>query len=91
MAVLLLRLCGVMQSWGTDSRFLVRKTDPEPSKSGVVGLLCAALGRGRGEDISDLAALRMGQGGFPRHGSRGLPHGFGGDGVHTKGWRRQVS
>jgi len=32
----------------------------EPSKSGVVGLLCAALGRPRAADGSDLAALRMG-------------------------------
>lgn len=60
MAVLLLRICGVMQSWGTDSRFLIRGTDLEPSKSGVVGLLCSALGRGRDEDVSDLSKLRMG-------------------------------
>jgi CRISPR system Cascade subunit CasD len=49
-----------MQSWGVQSRFTVRDTGLEPSKSGVVGLLCAALGRRRHEPISDLAALHMG-------------------------------
>jgi len=60
MATLLLRLCGPMQSWGTQSRFSERDTDREPSKSGVVGLLCAALGRPREEPVDDLAALVMG-------------------------------
>ncbi len=60
MAVLLLRLVGPMQSWGTQSHFIVRDTAMEPSKSGVIGLLCAALGRPRGAEISDLANLRMG-------------------------------
>jgi CRISPR system Cascade subunit CasD len=49
-----------MQSWGVQSRFEVRDTLTEPSKSGVIGLLCAALGRDRAEPIDDLAALRMG-------------------------------
>ncbi|MCC9077951.1 type I-E CRISPR-associated protein Cas5/CasD [Litorilinea aerophila] len=60
MSVLLLRLCGPMQSWGVQSRFTVRDTGLEPSKSGVVGLLCAALGRPRIAPVADLAALRMG-------------------------------
>lgn len=60
MSVLLLRLVGPMQSWGVQSRFSVRDTGREPSKSGVVGLLCAALGRPRTEPVADLAALRMG-------------------------------
>jgi CRISPR system Cascade subunit CasD len=59
-ATLLLRLEGPMQSWGTQSRFRVRDTGREPSKSGVAGLLCAALGRPRSEPVADLAALRMG-------------------------------
>lgn len=44
MAILLLRLVGPMQSWGTISRFDQRDTGKEPSKSAVVGLLAAALG-----------------------------------------------
>lgn len=60
MSTLLLRLAGPMQSWGTQSRFTIRDTGFEPSKSGVIGLLCAALGRPRTEPVDDLAALRMG-------------------------------
>jgi CRISPR system Cascade subunit CasD len=60
MTTLLLRLTGPMQAWGTESRFEVRDTGTEPSKSGVVGLLAAALGRPRSESVDDLAALRMG-------------------------------
>ena len=37
MSTLLLRLAGPMQSWGTDSKFDVRRTGREPSKSGVIG------------------------------------------------------
>lgn len=57
---LLMRLAGPMQSWGTQSRFRDRDTGREPSKSGVVGLLCAALGRPRSAPVADLAALQMG-------------------------------
>jgi CRISPR system Cascade subunit CasD len=60
MSTVLLRLCGPMQSWGTESRFEQRGTGREPSKSGVVGICAAALGRSRGADIRDLAALHMG-------------------------------
>lgn len=60
MTTLLLRLAGPMQSWGTESHFTIRTTGREPSKSGVIGILCAALGRDRAEPVADLAALRMG-------------------------------
>src|SRR5258707_10852570 len=60
MSTLLLRLAAPMQSWGTQSRFVVRDTGLEPSKSGVIGLLCAALGRPREAPVEDLAGLRMG-------------------------------
>ncbi|RIK32828.1 MAG: type I-E CRISPR-associated protein Cas5/CasD [Chloroflexi bacterium] len=60
MSVLLMRLSGPMQAWGVQSRFGVRDTGREPSKSGVVGLLAAALGRPRQAPVADLAALRMG-------------------------------
>jgi len=49
-----------MQAWGVQSRFSVRDTGLEPSKSGVVGLLCAALGRSRSTPLDDLRALKMG-------------------------------
>ena len=56
---LTLLLAGPLQSWGEVSRHMTRSTLAHPSKSGVIGLLAAALGRGRGEDLSDLAALRL--------------------------------
>lgn len=54
------RLVGPMQSWGTRSRFDHRDTSLAPSKSGVVGLVAAALGRARSASVTDLAALRFG-------------------------------
>lgn len=62
MPTLLLRLAGPMQSWGTRSRFDERDSDLEPSKSGVIGLLCAAMGVDRNEEqpVLDLARCRMG-------------------------------
>lgn len=60
MATLLLRLSAPMQAWGTQSNFTNRDTGREPSKSGVIGLLCAALGRPRTDSIHDLAGLKMG-------------------------------
>lgn len=59
MSVLLLRLAGPMQSWGTRSRFSNRDTGLEPSRSGVVGLLCAALGRPRDASLDDFVPLQM--------------------------------
>ena len=44
--VLFLRLEGVLQSWGDDARWSVRRTRGEPTKSGVIGLLAAAKGWG---------------------------------------------
>ena len=62
MNTLLLRLAGPMQSWGVQSRFSVRDTGLEPSKSGVLGLVCAAMGIDRNDDetLAPLAAFRMG-------------------------------
>jgi len=62
MNTLLLRLTGPMQSWGVQSRFSIRDTGLEPSKSGVLGLICAAMGINRSDDetLTLLAAQRMG-------------------------------
>jgi len=50
-----------MQSWGTTSRFDQRDTGKEPSKSGVIGLLAAALGidRENWNDLEPLTRLTM--------------------------------
>lgn len=64
--VLLLRFAAPMQSWGMSSRFSIRDTAKEPSKSGVVGLLCAALGISRdeaneqNEQFVEITKLKMG-------------------------------
>ena len=66
-STLLFRVEGPMQSWGTQSRFSHRDTGHEPSKSGIIGLVCAALGKPREERPDDgfptlrqLTALTMG-------------------------------
>lgn len=56
----LLRLEGPLQSWGTRSRFPDRDTENEPSKSGVIGLIGAALGMARDDDAT-LAQLAVGR------------------------------
>ena len=56
MATLLLRLAAPLQSWGADSKFETRKTNREPTKSGIIGLLAAALGLRR-DDAAGLARL----------------------------------
>ena len=62
MATLLLRLAAPLQAWGADSKFETRKTSREPTKSGVIGLLAAALGlrRNETEALARLAQLRFG-------------------------------
>lgn len=60
MNTLLLRLAAPMQSWGVQSNYSVRDTAKEPSKSGVIGLICAALGRPRNAPLDDFAKMRMG-------------------------------
>lgn len=62
---LFLRLEGPMQAWGDhQSKFVVRRTAEAPTKSGVIGLLCAALGVERHTAaeswIPTLSELRMG-------------------------------
>jgi CRISPR system Cascade subunit CasD len=58
---LFLRLEGPMQSWGERARWSVRDTAPEPTKSGVIGLLGCALGIKSDEELRSLSrAVRMG-------------------------------
>ncbi|MCI9355940.1 MAG: type I-E CRISPR-associated protein Cas5/CasD [Lachnospiraceae bacterium] len=60
MYVLLLRLSAPLQSWGSESMFDTRGTDDMPTKSGVIGMLAAALGKKRDEPLDDLAELEFG-------------------------------
>ncbi|MFD4398568.1 type I-E CRISPR-associated protein Cas5/CasD [Kitasatospora sp. NPDC058478] len=59
-SVLLARLAAPLQSWGSGSHFERRDTQLHPTKSGCVGMVAAALGLDRTDDIGHLAALRFG-------------------------------
>ncbi|GAA4242354.1 type I-E CRISPR-associated protein Cas5/CasD [Actinomadura meridiana] len=56
----MLRLAGPLQSWGDQSRFNRRETRPEPTKSGILGLLAAAQGRRREDPPGELLDLALG-------------------------------
>ncbi|ROP44148.1 type I-E CRISPR-associated protein Cas5/CasD [Streptomyces sp. PanSC9] len=59
-AVLVLRLAAPLQSWGGPSRYNRRETRPQPTKSGILGLLSAAEGRDREAPLTDLVGLQLG-------------------------------
>jgi CRISPR system Cascade subunit CasD len=60
MSTLLLRFAAPLQAWGAESKFERRGTGREPTKSGVIGMLAAALGRRRDESVDDLVSLKFG-------------------------------
>lgn len=57
MATLLLRLAAPLQAWGSDSKFNIRSTEREPTKSGVIGMIAAAMGIQRNDDPRKLEPL----------------------------------
>ena len=62
MSTLLLRLAAPLQSWGVNAKFEKRRTSRMPTKSGVLGLVAAALGiqRNDEEGLEKLRSLRFG-------------------------------
>lgn len=72
---LLLWLEGPLQSWGHDSRFGRRDTLPFPTKSGVMGIICAALGAGgeQADLLAEFADLDMQVCAYSRLNSNGKP------------------
>ena len=60
MSALVLRLAGPLQSWGSHSRFVRRLTEPAPTKSGIIGLLAAARGLRRTDELTEFFGLRFG-------------------------------
>ena len=61
MSVLAIRLGGPLQAWGTSRRLdQYRRTEAFPTKSAVIGLLAAALGRSRTAALDDLTVLHFG-------------------------------
>jgi len=70
-AYLTLLLDGPLQSWGFESRFQRRTTGLHPTKSGVIGLICAAMGLAKGspeerDKLPELAKLKMTSIAIPR-------------------------
>ena len=70
-AHLALLLDAPLQSWGFASRFQRRTTGLHPTKSGVIGLICAAMGLAKGSaeeqtTLPELAKLRMTSIAIPR-------------------------
>lgn len=58
---LFLRLEAPLQSWGENSQWSERRTAPEPTKSGIVGMLACALGWKDDERIAALSrAVQIG-------------------------------
>jgi len=51
-----LRLEGPLQAWGDTSKFVIRRTMEAPTKSGVLGLICCAMGLSRGKAVEDPVA-----------------------------------
>lgn len=52
---LFLRLEGPLQSWGERSRWSIRDTTAEPTKSGIIGLIACALGYQKDAQIRPLS------------------------------------
>lgn len=59
MTGLLLHLSGPMQSWGTHSYWNERDTLSHPTRSGLIGILAAAMGHDRDEPLDRFAELRF--------------------------------
>ena len=76
-AYLALLLDAPLQSWGFASRFQRRTTGLHPTKSGVIGLICAAMGLAKGlpeeaEWLPKLSGLKMTTIALPRNDVRRL-------------------
>ena len=75
-AYLAMLLDGPLQSWGFASRFERRTTGLHPTKSGIIGLICAAMGLAKGspeerEVLPELAASKMMSIAIPREAQSG--------------------
>jgi len=98
MHTLVIPLVGPMQSWGYRSRFDIRDTAAEPTRSGVLGLICAAMGMPRSSDLSIFDQLRMGvrvdREGAPRadyHTARRVVKASGAAGNTVVSWRHYLA
>ena len=54
-----LLLEGPLQAWGESSKFVIRRTAEAPTKSGVLGMICCAMGVTRPRARNELDRLNM--------------------------------
>lgn len=61
-STLLIQLAAPLQAWGESARFNLRPTQSTPTKSGVLGMVCAAMGIPRSDDktLEKLNELKFG-------------------------------
>lgn len=62
-STLFLRLEGPLQAWGDTSKFVIRRSMEAPTKSGLLGLICCAMGLARQaarDHLPELNRLTMG-------------------------------
>ena len=58
-----LRLEGPLQAWGDSSQYVIRRVKEAPTKSGVLGLICSAMGiqrKNAAQELIKLNTLKMG-------------------------------
>lgn len=60
MYTLVLRFAAPLQSWGSGAKFETRRTELFPTRSGIVGLLAAALGFKRDQELNRFEDLQIG-------------------------------
>ncbi|MEZ3162155.1 type I-E CRISPR-associated protein Cas5/CasD [Microbacterium sp. BWT-B31] len=60
MPTLLIDLAGPQQAWGSRSRFATRATETAPTRSGVIGLVAAAMGLDRTASLHRFDSLEFG-------------------------------
>ena len=62
MSTLLLRLAAPLQAWGVESKYEIRQSAKEPSRSGVIGMIACAMGirRDDARGLERLNQLRFG-------------------------------
>lgn len=60
MSVLVLRLAAPLQSWGAPCSYSIRETEYQPTRSGIIGMIAAAMGYPRQANLDNLRKLKIG-------------------------------
>lgn len=60
MSVLVMRLAAPLQSWGAPCSYSIRKTEYQPTRSGIIGMIATAMGYPRQANLDNLRKLKIG-------------------------------